>query len=144
MSIDMSNIEKQRKKKTEKWTKYSKSWDNYKRCKTCLGVKKFLNLIWCCLPFVHNRCILSLIILRLHPSFWDSKYLLATHYFILYNTHIISYISHSFNIWVSFYITYYKSLYLCVCLSWRRKWPPTQVFLPGDSHGQRSLVGFIP
>ena len=24
---------------------------------------------------------------------------------------------------------------------WRRKWQPTQVFLPGESHGQRSLAG---
>ena len=25
---------------------------------------------------------------------------------------------------------------------WRRAWPPTPVFLPGESHGQRSLVGY--
>ena len=25
--------------------------------------------------------------------------------------------------------------------SWRRKWQPTPVFLPGESQGQRSLVG---
>ena len=25
---------------------------------------------------------------------------------------------------------------------WRRAWQPTPVFLPGDSHGQRSLVGY--
>ena len=25
---------------------------------------------------------------------------------------------------------------------WRRKWQPTPVFLPGNSHGQRSLVGY--
>jgi len=24
---------------------------------------------------------------------------------------------------------------------WRRKWQPTPVFLPGKSHGQRSLMG---
>ena len=24
---------------------------------------------------------------------------------------------------------------------WRREWQPTPVFLPGESHGQRSLVG---
>ena len=24
---------------------------------------------------------------------------------------------------------------------WRRKWQPTPVFLPGESHGRRSLVG---
>ena len=26
---------------------------------------------------------------------------------------------------------------------WRRAWQPTPVFLPGESHGQRSLVGYI-
>ena len=27
---------------------------------------------------------------------------------------------------------------------WNRKWQPTTVFLPGKSHGQRSLVGYSP
>ena len=27
---------------------------------------------------------------------------------------------------------------------WRRKWQPTPVFLPGESHGGRSLVGYRP
>ena len=27
---------------------------------------------------------------------------------------------------------------------WRRKWPPTPVFLPGESHGRRSLQGYSP
>ena len=27
---------------------------------------------------------------------------------------------------------------------WRRTWQPTPVFLPGESHGQRSLVGYSP
>ena len=27
---------------------------------------------------------------------------------------------------------------------WRRKWEPTPVFLPGKSHGQRSLAGCSP
>ena len=26
---------------------------------------------------------------------------------------------------------------------WRRKWQPTPVFLPGDSNGQKSLVGTV-
>ena len=26
-------------------------------------------------------------------------------------------------------------------IPWRRKWQPTPVFSPGESHGQRSLVG---
>ena len=29
-------------------------------------------------------------------------------------------------------------------ISWGRKWQPTPVFLPGKSHGQRSLVGYSP
>ena len=46
----------------------------------------------------------------------------------------------------------------CVCLQctrpgfdpwvgkipWRRKWQPIPVFLPGESHGQRSLAGYSP
>ena len=27
---------------------------------------------------------------------------------------------------------------------WRKKWQPNPVFLPGKSHGQRSLVGYSP
>ena len=33
--------------------------------------------------------------------------------------------------------TYYGS-------DWRREWHPTPVFLPGESHGQRSLAGYSP
>ena len=29
-------------------------------------------------------------------------------------------------------------------ISWRRKWQPTPVFLPGKVHGQRSLGGYSP
>ena len=29
-------------------------------------------------------------------------------------------------------------------IPWRRKWQPTPVFLPEESHGQRSLVGYSP
>ena len=38
---------------------------------------------------------------------------------------------HEFNLWVR-------------KIPWRRKWQPTPVFLPGKSHGQRSLVGYSP
>ena len=27
---------------------------------------------------------------------------------------------------------------------WKREWQPTPVFLPGEFHGQRSLVGYSP
>ena len=29
-------------------------------------------------------------------------------------------------------------------IPWRRKWQPTLVFLPGESHRQRSLVAYSP
>ena len=29
-------------------------------------------------------------------------------------------------------------------IPWRRTWQPTSVFLPGEAHGQRSLVGYSP
>ena len=30
----------------------------------------------------------------------------------------------------------------CLCGSRRRKWQPTPVFLPGESHGQKSLASY--
>ena len=38
---------------------------------------------------------------------------------------------HRFNAWVA-------------KIPWRKKWWPTQIFLPGKSHGQRSLAGYSP
>jgi len=29
-------------------------------------------------------------------------------------------------------------------IPWRRAWQPTPIFLPGESHGQRNLVGYSP
>ena len=34
-----------------------------------------------------------------------------------------------------------ERLHFHFSLSWRRKWQPTPVFLPGESQGQESLVG---
>ena len=38
------------------------------------------------------------------------------------------------------------SIWICKHLTilWRRRWHPTLVLLPGNSHGQRSLVGCSP
>ena len=33
---------------------------------------------------------------------------------------------------------------LCQKIPWRSKWQPTPVFLPGKSHGWRSLTGYSP
>ena len=38
---------------------------------------------------------------------------------------------HGFNLWIRKF-------------PWRRKWQHTPVFLPGESHGWRSLVGYCP
>ena len=38
---------------------------------------------------------------------------------------------HEFNLWVG-------------KIPWRRAWQPTPVFLPGESHEQRNLVGSRP
>ena len=29
-------------------------------------------------------------------------------------------------------------------IPWRREWPPTPVFLPGEFYGQRRLAGYCP
>ena len=36
----------------------------------------------------------------------------------------------------------FTSLSLSIFMHWRRKWQPTPVFLPGESQGQGSLVGW--
>ena len=41
-----------------------------------------------------------------------------------------------------YYVTY--NCFLPTGLEWRRKWQPTPVLLPGESHGQRSLAGYSP
>jgi len=29
-------------------------------------------------------------------------------------------------------------------MPWRREWQPTPVFVPGEFHGQRTLVDYVP
>ena len=42
-----------------------------------------------------------------------------------------------FNLWVRFDPWVEK-------IPWRKEWQPTPTFLPGEFHGQRSLVGYRP
>ena len=35
-------------------------------------------------------------------------------------------------------------MYVCMLKDWRRKWQPIPAFLPGESHGKRSLAGYSP
>ena len=37
---------------------------------------------------------------------------------------------------------YRRKLHVCMSMHWRRKWQPTLVFLPGESQGRGSLVGY--
>ena len=37
----------------------------------------------------------------------------------------------------------YKYRFILYKCFWRREWQPTLIFLPGESHGQRSLVGYL-
>ena len=36
-----------------------------------------------------------------------------------------------------------KCIHIKKAKTWRRKWQPTPVFLPGKSHGQRNLEGYV-
>ena len=46
-------------------------------------------------------------------------------------------------LWFSFLKNIYLFTWLWVgMIPWRRAWQPTPVFLPGESHGQRSLMGY--
>ena len=46
--------------------------------------------------------------------------------------------------WLGVGYDWATSLSLFTFMHWRRKWQPTPVFLPGESHGWRSLVGCSP
>ena len=45
--------------------------------------------------------------------------------------------------WISFSLLH-PTIAMANLHKWRRKWLPTPVFLPGESHGWRSLAGYSP
>ena len=47
-------------------------------------------------------------------------------------------------LWIRSFPASREALYPCKEVQWRRKWQPSPVFSPGESHGQRSLVGYSP
>ena len=102
---------------------------------------------------------------RLGPHFQESTYIKVVSityiHIYIYLTYIFIYIYLHVNIYIFTHVCYtWTSLVaqLVVCLQcgrarfdpwvrkipWRRKWQPTPVFLPGESRGQRSLVGYSP
>ena len=42
------------------------------------------------------------------------------------------------------FVTHYFAILFTITSNWRRKWQPTPVLLPGESHGQRNLAGYSP
>ena len=52
--------------------------------------------------------------------------------------------SHLFQNFPQFVVIYTVNLPWVRKILWRRKWQPTPVFLPGKSHGRRSLVSYCP
>ena len=69
---------------------------------------------------------------HLHPSIHCST---------LYSSQDMEATMTSINQWMD---TEYVYIHTKECYSWSRKWQPTPIFLPGKSHGQRSLVGYSP
>ena len=69
-------------------------------------------------------------------SFWKYIYMVSIYIYMYIQTWI----------WFSKTCELYVVLgfYHYVRFPWRRQWHPTPVLLPGESHGQRSLVGCSP
>ena len=79
-------------------------------------------------------------------SFISSLFLIWTTSFFYFQIAVECIFSNFFpELFESFLLSFYL---LFVCMydpsPWRRKWQPTPVFLPGKSHGQRSLAGYSP
>ena len=81
--------------------------------------------MWLCLSL--SLCFVLLLLLSLSFVFVSSFQILSV-LKLLFSCYIIF---HSMTM-----LQYIK-------FPWRRKWQPTPVFLPGEFHGQRSLVGYI-
>ena len=75
------------------------------------------------------------------------------------NISSLIFMSHSlgfcFVLFFFFLVIWKIKIHYCICrrpgfdswvkkISWRREWLPTLVFLPGEFHGQRSLVSYSP
>ena len=61
----------------------------------------------------------------------------------VYHTHMLRWTFVCSFIYATFIQQVFIKHLLCVRI-WRRAWQPTPVFLPGEFHGQRSLVGYSP
>ena len=75
-------------------------------------------------------------------SMTDGLYFSESQFFVNKNTSVSSWISEDsmLKMAINFFF-YYKA---SIASSWRWKWQHTPVFLPGKSHGQKSLAGYGP
>ena len=83
----------------------------------------------------------------LAPSLEDATLAAAAHsqgtylqFGLLLDTHLASLVAQTIKNLLSMQETQVQ--YLIGKISWRRKWQPTPICLPGKFHGQRSLVGY--
>ena len=88
-------------------------------------------------PFIYFINITWLFLMKVHVVFSYSPNRAVTralvmmiHFFLLDSIHR-QWVGHDWGTSLSFF----------TFTHWRRKWQPTPVFLPGESQGQRSLVG---
>ena len=92
------------------------------------------------------------IFLELIHLITESLYPLASISPFFYPEPLVAIIPLSAALSLTFLDSTYKWYYNIVILNlayftkipWRRKWQPTPVLLPGESHGRRSLVGYSP
>ena len=69
-------------------------------------------------------------------SYWVTSMKLI--FFAINILHLLYTHIHVYTLFVFIYLIVHMDIY------WRRQWHPTQVLLPGKSHGQRSLEGCSP
>ena len=122
------------------------------------GTKPALSLRPACISYSYNLSIcrvppvllpsITSFISPFHPSFFFSKPLLslqsAYHFPFVYKTlHFSELISASL---VAQMVKNRLAMQVTWVgmTPWRRKWQSTPVVLPGEAHGQRSLVGYSP
>ena len=93
-------------------------------------ITAFLKLKYSCCAISCYRCI---IFKGFPPFVVVLKYRLHSPYCSLFYTcgSVVQHRRRGFNSWLG-------------KIPWRRKWQPTPVFLPGESHGQRSLADYSP
>ena len=101
--------------------------------RSCIHSSTTFGGIWKILKFTIHRWFFSLYVYSRGWLFWVARWehtasinplIIFFFYFIILSYYFLT----------SYFVPGYNQL-------WRRKWQPTPVFLPGKSHGQRSLAG---